>query len=506
MTFCPGKYQPAAATGSWDRDLATDLNVIRGWGASLVITLLEDHELKELRVAQLGDEVERRGMAWLQVAVPDVNVPSGRQRAHWMFAATMAGNLLDRGESVLIHCKGGLGRTGLAAAALLVEKGASPDDAIRAVRQARPDTIENNEQEAWVKSISPPAQPPRRDRLLGCLLGGAVGDAFGYEIEFNRLDEIRRIYGEAGLTEAVLNGGRLVVSDDKQMTMFTAEAMIRSARRGQDRSLVCPVTIGWYAYRRWLCTQGVELPETVSEDGWLVGEERLRVRRAPGNTCLSALNRPDPNDASPARNDSKGCGGVMRIAPVGLASGCFRDESGLFKNASDLARLTHGHPTGYLASGAMAIIVARTFNGSSLEEATAAACEMLRNHEAHEETSGKLEAALELAGSADDDHAANVKRLGEGWIAEEALAVGLYAALVGETFSQVLQIAANHDGDSDSTASIAGQLYGTEKGLFDLPVKWIGRLDVLDPLLVLAHDLLALDGPGTQAIEDYPPN
>ena len=70
------------------------------------------------------------------------------------------------------------------------------------------------------------------------------------------------------------------------------------------------------------------------------------------------------------------------------------------------------------------------------------------------------------------------------------MAIGLYAALVGGSFAEALAIAANHDGDSDSTASIAGQLRGAFAGLSDLPDAWTRRLDVHRPMTRLIRELL----------------
>jgi ADP-ribosyl-[dinitrogen reductase] hydrolase len=66
ITFCPGKYDPHAMGGSWDRDLSLDLDAIQVWGAAAVVTLVEPQELVVLRVVHLGEEVCRRGMAWFQ--------------------------------------------------------------------------------------------------------------------------------------------------------------------------------------------------------------------------------------------------------------------------------------------------------------------------------------------------------------------------------------------------------------------------------------------------------
>jgi len=131
--------------------------------------------------------------------------------------------------------------------------------------------------------------------------------------------------------------------------------------------------------------------------------------------------------------------------------------------------------------------------------------EHLARHENHEETSTALLRALELAEAGHLPHHEAVARLGKGWIAEEALAIGLYAALTGSTFSEVVRIGANHDGDSDSTASIAGQLHGAAHGACDVPLAWMRRLDVYEPLLILAHDLDVVGSGGGELIEQYPP-
>jgi ADP-ribosylglycohydrolase len=92
-----------------------------------------------------------------------------------------------------------------------------------------------------------------------------------------------------------------------------------------------------------------------------------------------------------------------------------------------------------------------------------------------------VDTAVSTAGGHASDHRKVIASLGEGgWCGEEALAIGLYSALTDGSFTQVLSIAANHDGDSDSTASIAAQLYGASEGLTGL----IRHVDVLEILLV----------------------
>ena len=64
ITFCPGKKQPGALTGAWDRDLGLDLDTIHAFGASALVTLIEDHEIADLAVHGIGEEVVRRHMDW----------------------------------------------------------------------------------------------------------------------------------------------------------------------------------------------------------------------------------------------------------------------------------------------------------------------------------------------------------------------------------------------------------------------------------------------------------
>ena len=150
VTFCPGKQQPAAFTGSWDRDLALDCDAIANWGASAVVTLIEPHELDALKVAGLGEAVRARGMAWYHLPIRDVSVPCGAFEQAWEHAGPELRALVRSGASVLVHCKGGLGRAGMIAARLLVELGMAPERAIAAVRAVRPGAIETRAQVSHV--------------------------------------------------------------------------------------------------------------------------------------------------------------------------------------------------------------------------------------------------------------------------------------------------------------------------------------------------------------------
>jgi ADP-ribosyl-[dinitrogen reductase] hydrolase len=112
ITFCPGKYDPQAMTGALDRDLNRDLDAIRDWGAVAVVTLLELKELMLLRVEGLGKEVSRRNMLWFHLPIVDVSTPDARFEQAWDVAGESLRSILRSGSNGLVHCRGGLGRSG----------------------------------------------------------------------------------------------------------------------------------------------------------------------------------------------------------------------------------------------------------------------------------------------------------------------------------------------------------------------------------------------------------
>lgn len=154
ITFCPGKTQHHAMSGAWGRDLGTDLDAIKAWGAATVITLIEAHELVELKVEALGSQVLARGMSWLHLPIADVSVPGKSFEAAWSVEGPKLRTTLRDGANVLVHCKGGLGRAGTIAAKLLIEMGMAPLEAIWTVRAARPGAIETREQELYLHGLA----------------------------------------------------------------------------------------------------------------------------------------------------------------------------------------------------------------------------------------------------------------------------------------------------------------------------------------------------------------
>ncbi len=344
-----------------------------------------------------------------------------------------------------------------------------------------------------------PADPIKRSRFRGCLLGGAVGDALGAPVEFMNLAEIQQRFGTEGVRDYVPIYGRLgAITDDTQMTLFTAEGMLRGYVRAVMRGIGAVfASVTSHAYLRWLLTQGYrsDALQTDGPTGWLLGHRELFSVRAPGTTCITAL-RAVRSFAERPRNDSKGCGGVMRVAPVGLFHANWFQDGGrdrklsakTFEIACEIAALTHGHPTGQLAAGVLAAIVAWVVRGKPLSLAIEYAKNDLRRHAAHEETLAAIENAQILA--ADRPMQADaVHELGEGWVAEEALAIGLYCALCAPDFESGVVLAVSHGGDSDSTGAIAGNLLGAMNGVEAIPQRWLAPLELGSVIEAMADDL-----------------
>ena len=334
-------------------------------------------------------------------------------------------------------------------------------------------------------------------RFRGCLLGGAVGDALGAPVEFAELAEIRRRFGPDGVTRMVPGDWPAgSITDDTQMTLFTAEGIIRYVQclRAHGSCDLLIVLDG--AYRRWLVTQGETPDHPIDgqlESGYLVHEPLLHARRAPGMTCLSSLEDGTRGLGEAAVNDQKGCGTVMRSAPFGVLPSI--EEA--IDAAMGAARLTHGHPTGAIAAGAFAAIIHSLLRGASMEEAVGRGIAEVGGVEGADETISALAQATEFASQSTAPPSA-ISQLGRGWIAEEALAIAVYSALSSSSPGDALSRAVGHDGDSDSTGAICGNMVGAAAGRALLPRLLAERLIGRDIVLDVARDLY------TVVVEDAP--
>ena len=156
MSLCPGKRAPTSISGgAWMRDLQTDIEAIRLWGAGIFVTLMESWELDTYKVAQLGAAVDGAGMTWLHLPIVDGAAPSANWDNAWAVHGAELLRYLHDGNKVFVHCLGGRGRTGTVAVLLLIADGASYDDALACVRKARHGAVETVEQEQYLQRWHP---------------------------------------------------------------------------------------------------------------------------------------------------------------------------------------------------------------------------------------------------------------------------------------------------------------------------------------------------------------
>ena len=338
-----------------------------------------------------------------------------------------------------------------------------------------------------------------RDAIRGSMFGGAIGDALGLPVEFLHEKVIFETYGSEGITEydLIKGHGKALISDDTQMSLFTANGMLLREARGTERGVAGPPRIYIEKmYLEWLKTQELsdcEFDDSFAEDSlsWLMEIPELYNWRAPGGTCLRSLrtlrngaDHPENFYAS-EWNEKKGCGGVMRIAPVALAYDA--DSKEVAWEAALVAAITHGHPLGYMPAAVIAYVIHESVYGDAkktLKELILESADVIKKlFQDNPETQKLIEIIESAVACAENDRTdlENIHHLGEGWVAEETMAISLYCGLKYEKdFSKALITAVNHDGDSDSTGAVTGNILGARIGYDAIPEKWKHNLELRD--------------------------
>ena len=345
-----------------------------------------------------------------------------------------------------------------------------------------------------------------RDRIRGSLIGGAIDDALGYPVEFSSRQSILAQYGKNGITKFDLSsGGKALISDDTQMTLFTANGLLYGITRWCTHGMLAdlPAYVN-EAYKEWYQTQTGKVNYQKRQTCWIRDIEKLNHKRAPGNTCMSALANPQ------STNNSKGCGGIMRVAPVAMliASEISRGitpwkESDVVRLASECAKITHKHPMGYICAAVFGDILFQIYNYEStiteklllkfIETALANAHAYCKDEGEFEECGNlrlQINNAIELSKSSMPDHEA-ISQLGEGWTGDETLTIALFCTLRHiNDFHAALVAAVNHDGDSDSTGSVCGNLMGSIVGEEVYSFPDMDKLELKSLLLEIANDII----------------
>ncbi|WP_144174996.1 ADP-ribosylglycohydrolase family protein [Pseudomonas sp. Kh13] len=323
----------------------------------------------------------------------------------------------------------------------------------------------------------------RLERIKGCLLGGAVGDALGAPVEFLEWPVIEARFGPQGIADfAPAYGITGAISDDTQMMLFTAEGLLRAYVLGSSRQPCHVPSIIHHALLRWLSTQDYPSTIPVATDGWLIKQAELWSRRAPDATCLSAL-KTTVRLGAVAENSSKGCGALVRVAPCAFFAHAF-------DYAAQSGRLTHGHPTGYLAAGLFADILQRVVDRQdSLEHAVTQSLARYGQVPGMEETRSLIERVLFFYYEGYTPTPQRIDDFGAGWVADQVLAIGLWCALTARSLEEGVVTAVNHSGDSSSTGLVVGHLLGAQYGAVAVPALWLERLELRQVITQVAEDI-----------------
>ncbi len=438
---------------------------------------------------------------------------------------------------VYVHCWGGVGRTGTIVACYLSQNVEEPDlnKTLEVLREsfsempksAYRETPETKEQVDFIarfinanSSYKDEKEKRVVDSIRGSLMAGAAGDALGYEVEFMSRRSILSRFGENGITKFALDrNGKALISDDTQMTLFTANGMLMGLTRGYMRGIGgCPEQYVDMAYLDWYYTQTGKKREMLLGDWhptWLRDLPVMAHLRAPGNTCLNACESMLRGEW--VVNNSKGCGGIMRVAPMALLDAGYasRNENGYYieelaEAGGKIAEVTHKHPLGFLPASLLTVLLYKVAPMTAKhvrEEFDSIVADTVNildriykgKYEADKQYLKELtNKAVRLAHS-DLSDADAIRELGEGWVAEETWAIALYSAIRHiNSVEDAIIASVNHDGDSDSTGSVCGNIMGAIYGYEHIKERNIfcpegcnleDTLELSEIILALADDL-----------------
>lgn len=433
----------------------------------MVVTLVEQFELENLQVADLGSRVLDRHMEWFHLPIVDVSVPDHAFEKAWSTAGEALRATLRSGFNVLVHCRGGIGRAGTIAARLMVELGWDAEAAIARVRSVRPGAIETREQEDHVRSAVPVPEPSvshdtgfQRDRAVGAFIGLAAGDAIGTTLEFARRDDsAHRLTDMVGGGPFRLEAGQW--TDDTSLAWALADSLV-STEAFDPRDLADRF-ISWWR-------EGQYASNGRCFDIGLTTEAALEQYERSGNAF-----------SGPTEPSTAGNGSLMRVSPVAIRH--WNDRHTMAAVAADQSRVTHGATEAVEACVLFCDILADAIEGRPRSE-------VLRSRTGHytsrvlDIASGRwrLKSRSEIRGS--------------GYVLD-ALVASLWCVARTTTFESAVLMAANLRDDADTTAAITGQLAGALYGNEAIPFRWRNRIARSRALHSIAERLFHKTTPAT---------
>jgi ADP-ribosyl-[dinitrogen reductase] hydrolase len=277
-----------------------------------------------------------------------------------------------------------------------------------------------------------------KERIINALYGQAVADAVGNPFEFQ--DDIDPIL----VVEYANSADRLVISDDTQMTLFGFEAIqFLDHYCGDMPDIVSDSFTDSYIDWYYTQTNNPENARSFSSELGLLSLNSMYSVQSPGNTCLKSLKTLCLGDI--VKNNSKGCGSVMRLLPITLLAlqGYPHDE--MVELAKITGAITHKHPENDKAIEGYMNIMQAIAHGLAFEPSIQA------NH---------------------------ISEIGDGWTAQECVNMAEWAYCKANSFEELLALSIAHGGDSDSVAAVAGSMWGFSGR--EVPKKYIAKLDALD--------------------------
>ncbi len=328
----------------------------------------------------------------------------------------------------------------------------------------------------------------KKEKIISCILGGALGDALGRPVERLRTPQLFDYYGKDGIQDLQTVGGKARITDDTQMTLFTAEGLINSIK-ANGKNAPCDMDIIFKSYLNWYITQTEEAPKNYSGDSFLMRLHELYSPAGPGRTCLESLKNGIPGSLDKPVNNSHGCGGVMRVAPVGLV---YEDPEKAFEVGAACSALTHGAAEAYLPAGVFAAVICEIMKEKDVLSAINTGMKILQSYDNNEKVYELLQKAIDLS-QTDICHKEAIVSLGYGFTGDEALAISLYCVLKNrDNLKNALLMAVNHSGDSDSTGAITGNILGLAIGLDTIPEEWLDSLELKDEITEISAMLSEL--------------
>lgn len=471
MTIAPG-MKAYSSEGNWERDLVVDLRIFKErYHVDTLVTLLEKEELQEFGTPDLIECARKLSLEVVHFPIVDVSTPRKAQAKEYIALVERIINLLRADKIVVVHCRGGLGRTGTVAASVLVALGYTADEAIRVVRSVRSNrAVETRKQEEYVRELekewlvkqmsSQPrrvhhrgSEPTQIERYRGCLLGLAAGDALGTTVEFKAPGTFRPVEDMVGGGKFGLSAGEW--TDDTSMALCLAESLIE--KRGFNPEDQLRHYVRWY------------------REGHMSSTEKCFDI---GNATAAALHRFEKTGEpySGSRDpQAAGNGSIMRLAPAPLlyarAITYHFDDVGpleAIERSGESSRTTHGARNAVDACRYLGALIVGAANGFEKEQ-------LLSEHfspvgsEYWEKWPLTEELNEVAAGSFKRKEPPEIR--GRGYVVG-SLEAALWAFHKSDSFKEGALMAVNLGEDADTTGAVYGQLAGAYYGERAIPESW----------------------------------